>query len=232
MYEIQPKKLMIINILDILKKYSDEDHRLTQKDIIELLKRDYNMTVDRKSVKSNLMNLIEAGYHINYSEITRSGKDGEENTVLTDWYLTHDFTDSELRLLIDGLLFSEHIPYRQRMQLIKKLEGLSSVYFRSKVKHIYNVSDSSISNAQLFYTIDILDEAIEKKKQVEFEYCSYDVDKKLHQRKGSDGKIRKYVVAKLRKVEYKTKRNPFFFMPSVSNLSINMEKNKLSTKKS
>ena len=73
-YEIQPKKLLIINILDILKKYSDEDHRLTQKDIIELLKRDYNMTVDRKSVKSNLMNLIEAGYHINYSEITRSGK--------------------------------------------------------------------------------------------------------------------------------------------------------------
>ena len=194
MYEIQPKKLMIINILDILKKYSDEDHRLTQKDIIELLKRDYNMTVDRKSVKSNLMNLIEAGYHINYSEITRSGKDGEENTVLTDWYLTHDFTDSELRLLIDGLLFSEHIPYRQRMQLIKKLEGLSSVYFRSKVKHIYSVSDSSISNAQLFYTVDILDEAIEKKKQVEFEYCSYDVDKKLHPRKGSDGKIRKYIV--------------------------------------
>ncbi len=59
MYEIQPKKLMIINILDILKKYSDEDHRLTQKDIIELLKRDYNMTVDRKSVKSNLMTLLK-----------------------------------------------------------------------------------------------------------------------------------------------------------------------------
>lgn len=194
MYEIQPKKLLIINILDILKKYSDEDHRLTQKDIIFLLKREYNMTVDRKSVKSNLMNLIEAGYHINYSENVRGGKDGEENAVFTDWYLTHDFTDSELRLLIDGLLFSEHIPYRQRMQLIKKLEGLSSVYFRSKVKHICSASDSSISNAQLFYTIDILDEAIEKKKQVEFEYCSYDVDKKLHPRKSSDGKIRKYIV--------------------------------------
>jgi predicted DNA-binding transcriptional regulator YafY len=68
------------------------------------------------------------------------------------------------------------------------------VYFRSKVKHIYSVSDGSISNAQLFYTVDILDEAIEKKMQVEFEYCSYDVDKKLHPRKGSDGKIRKYVV--------------------------------------
>ena len=194
MYESQPKKLMIINILDILKRYSDEEHRLTQKDICDLLKRDYEMSVDRRSVKSNLMDLIDAGYHINYTENLRTDKNGEENAVLTDWYLSHDFTEAELRLLIDGLLFSERIPYRQRIQLIKKLEGLSSIYFQSKVKHIYSASDTSISNAQLFYTIDLLDEAIEKKKQVEFEYCSYDVDKKLHPRKDPDGKVRKYII--------------------------------------
>lgn len=33
MYEKQPKKLLIVNILDILEKYSDENHRLSQKDI-------------------------------------------------------------------------------------------------------------------------------------------------------------------------------------------------------
>lgn len=27
----QPKKLLILNILDILRKYSDEEHRLSQK---------------------------------------------------------------------------------------------------------------------------------------------------------------------------------------------------------
>ena len=37
MYTIQPKKLMIINILDILKKYTDENHRLSQKDIVDIL---------------------------------------------------------------------------------------------------------------------------------------------------------------------------------------------------
>ena len=194
MYELQPKKLIIINILDILKKYSDEQHKLSQKEITELLRREYDMTVDRRSVKNNLMDLIESGYQINYSERTRKTKDGEENTVLTDWYLSHDFTDSELRLLIDGLLFSEYIPYSQRIELIEKLEGLSSVYFKSKVKHIFSTSNSGISNAQLFYTIDTLDEAIENKKQVEFEYCSYDTDKKLHPRKSDDGSVRKYIV--------------------------------------
>ena len=31
----QPKKLLIMNILDILRKYTDADHRISQKDIID-----------------------------------------------------------------------------------------------------------------------------------------------------------------------------------------------------
>ena len=142
MYTIQPKKLMIINILDILKKYTDEDHRLSQKDIVDILKKEYSMPADRKAVKSNLMNLVDFGYPINYSESLRKDKNGEDKTVLTDWYLSHDFSDAELRLLIDGLLFSRHIPYSQRKELITKLEGLSSVYFHSKVRP--RTSSSSI----------------------------------------------------------------------------------------
>ena len=51
---MQPKKLIIMNILDILKKYTDEDHRLSQKEIAEILETEYEMKVDRKAVKRNL----------------------------------------------------------------------------------------------------------------------------------------------------------------------------------
>lgn len=44
----QPKKLLIMNILDILRKYSDEEHRLNQKDIAEILKTEYDMTATAK----------------------------------------------------------------------------------------------------------------------------------------------------------------------------------------
>ena len=53
MYTIQPKKLLIINILDILRKYTDENHRLSQKEIVEILNSKYNMEVNRKTVKRN-----------------------------------------------------------------------------------------------------------------------------------------------------------------------------------
>ena len=71
MYAQQPKKMLVMNILDILRKYTDEDHRLSQKDIIEILKTEYGMTADRKAVRRNLTNLMEAGYEIEYSESTR-----------------------------------------------------------------------------------------------------------------------------------------------------------------
>ena len=67
MCAMQPKKLLIMNILDILRKYTDENHRLSQKEIIEILDNEYDMQIDRKSVKRNLMNLIEFGYDIEYS---------------------------------------------------------------------------------------------------------------------------------------------------------------------
>ena len=89
----------------------------------------------------------------------------------------------------------KHIPYSQCKELIEKLEGLSSIYFRKKVKHIANLSQDRTNNKQLFYTIDILDEAIRKGKKVSFSYCEYGTDKKLHKRKCKDGNIRKYIIS-------------------------------------
>ena len=93
----QIKKLYIIYILRILEKYSDYRHRLTQKDIIDLMERDYGVSCERKTVSRNIGDLADAGY-----EIER--RDG-------GYYLdSRTFEDSELRLLIDSVLSSRHIP--------------------------------------------------------------------------------------------------------------------------
>ena len=192
MYTKQPKKLMILNILDILKRYSDADHRLSQKQIEEKLKTEYEMQVDRKAVKRNLMNLIEFGYEIEYSESVRMVRDPqtgelEESCVLSDFYLVRDFTDSELRLLIDSLLFSKHLPYSQCRELVEKLEGLSNTYFRSRVRHISTMQDNSTDNKQVFLNVEQIDEAISRGRKIAFRYLEYGTDKKMHPRKRSDG---------------------------------------------
>ena len=202
MYTVQPKKLLIMNILDILKKYTDADHRLSQKDICDILKNEYSMSVDRKSIKRNIMNLIDFGFDIEYSESIRMIKNRnatgneteEESYILSDFYLNREFSDSELRLLIDGLLFSKHIPYSQCKKLISKLEGLSNTYFRSRVKHIATFPQDATDNKQLFYNIEIIDEAITKKRKVAFKYLEYGTDKNMHVKKRPDGSERTYII--------------------------------------
>ena len=194
----KPKKLLIMNILDILRRYTDADHRLSQKDIVEILRTEYEMTADRKSVKRNIANLMELGYNINFSESLRMipGKNGEleESYILSDFYLEREFSDSELRLLIDSLLFSKHIPYSQCKELIEKLEGLSNRYFKSRVRHIHTLPDNAPQNRQLFYTIEMLDEAIAHGRQVAFTYNRYGTDKQLHPERRADGGIHEYIV--------------------------------------
>ncbi len=195
----QPKKQLILNILDILKKYTDEDHRLSQKEIVDILRTEYNMSADRKSVRRNILDLIELGFEIEYSEAIRmvpnkATGELEESYIWSDFYLVHEFADSELRLLIDSLLFSKHIPYSQCKELVEKLEGLASRYFEAKVKHIRTLPDNSLNNRQLFYTIDILDEAISRGRQVSFCYNRYGTDKKLHKETDENGNIKEYII--------------------------------------
>ena len=168
MAELEPKKLALIRILQIFEKYSDFDHPLKQEDIARYLEEDYGITIERKAISRNISLLKEAGYDI---ESTRAGSFLE----------TRGFEDSELRMLIDGVLSSGHIAPKYSKDLIERLCGLSNVYFKSHIKNIYSVNDwNKTDNIALFYNIDMIDLAIEKGVQIAFDYNKYGVDKKLH----------------------------------------------------
>ena len=65
------KKMIVVNIIEILRKYTDENHVISQKEIIDILEKEYDMTADRKTVKRNIDMLIDCGYSIGYTEKAR-----------------------------------------------------------------------------------------------------------------------------------------------------------------
>lgn len=186
MSAIHTTKMLTLDILEILKKHTDADHRMTQKEIIDALQNEYELSADRKAVKRNLDILTAAGYPVVCgNETVRSVLNSEtgkkEDSVMSSgFYYDHEFSESELRLLIDSLLFSKNMPYSQCRQLIEKLQGLSSKHFRTHVRHIRNMPEKRPENRQLFYTIEILDEAITAHKQVSLIYNTFGTDRKLH----------------------------------------------------
>ena len=193
------KKIIILYILQILRKYTDSNHTMTQQQIMEKLVSDYGLEVNRTTVKRNVDDLIRAGYDIQYTEMKRvrldkKTKEWEEITTYTDLYYQHDFTEAELHMLIDGLLFSRSVPYKQRKQLIDKLGKLSSSWFNKRMNHMHCMSADAPQNKELFLTIEVLDEAITQRKQVAFNYGYYGKDLELHAGLNEDGTVKRQII--------------------------------------
>ena len=151
-YSLQPKKMLALNLLELLRKYSDENHRLSQQELLRLLESEYGMTADRKSVRRNLLELQSSGYPVCCDERPRAGADGEDGTFCTGWYIEHEFTDAELRLLIDSLISSRSLPQSQCAGLVRKIEELGSVHFRSRLGHVRALPGALPRSDQFFYT--------------------------------------------------------------------------------
>lgn len=176
MYATGNKKMLNMLILEILREHSDQEHRLTQQEIIRLLKSNYDMDCDRRSVKNNILCLKELGYEISM----------EAGYCL----LEREFDDAELRMLIDSVLFSKNLTHKQAEILIEKLKGMGNKYFSLKVNHVSNLPELRHGdNRQLMYVLDTVNEAISQHKKISFIYNMYGPDLKFHPKREE-----KYVV--------------------------------------
>lgn len=173
------KKLSILYVLKVLQDYSDENHILSQKDIAEKIETKWGMSCERKSIATNIDSLVDVGYDI--VKLPNKGS----------YLASRDFEPSEISFLIDAVFSSKMLTSNQARDLANKLSKCLSIYKRKKYTYVFKASEiSRTDNKQLFYNIDIINEAIEKNRQISFKYNSYNIDGKLTPRR----KGREYLV--------------------------------------
>lgn len=172
------KKLSPLCILEVLKESSDENHPLKQEQIIQKLYNRFGLELERKSVGATIDSLIDFGFDI---VKTKNGCYLDER----------EFEKSEISYLVDAVFSSKSIDSTHARKLSQKLSNFLSEYERRRYKYIYK-SDQIVrtDQKQLFYTIDILNEAIENSKQVEFNYNRFYFDKEKHEKK----KQKRYII--------------------------------------
>lgn len=152
------KKLSILYTLQVLRDYSDENHLLSQNDIVIKINNIYGMTCERKSIATNIDSLIDFGYDI-------------VKTNAGSYLASREFEPSEIRFLVDAVFSSKSINSKQSRELAKKLSEFLSVYQRKQYKYVYKTDELNRTNSkELFYNVDIINEAIENNKQIEFDY--------------------------------------------------------------
>jgi predicted DNA-binding transcriptional regulator YafY len=161
---IENKKTSIILVLRVLQQYSDEEHFLTQKEIIDLIYKDYGIELERKSVANSLILL---GDELDY-DICKNPKGG--------WALfSRTFENSEVAFLIDAIFSSKSISGKHAIELANKALGVLSKYHQKDFSYIVKSSEiTRTNNKDLFFIMSIIHEAMTKSKRVSFCYLEYD----------------------------------------------------------
>ncbi len=164
------QKLKIMYLLKILLEKTDESHDITLNDILEELKL-YDVTAERKSIYSDIEYLELYGFDIVKSQYDR-----------TYHYqiVNRDFELVELKLLVDAVQAAKFITEKKSDELIKKLEKFTSKYHADKLQRQVKVNgrDKAI-NERIYYSIDAIHDAISENKRIEFQYFTWNTDKKM-----------------------------------------------------
>lgn len=160
---VENKKASIILILKVLEEYSDEDHYLTQQEIIDKVYENYGIELERKSIAYSIYLLQELDYDIN-----KSPRGGYA-------LLSRTFDNSEIRFITDALFSMNSLSKKQAFDLSKKLNSCLSKYQRKNYDFIYKNGDfKTYENKDLFYTLELIEEAKKVGKRLSFQYLTFD----------------------------------------------------------
>ena len=161
-------KANTICVLKVLEEYSDEDHILPMRELLSKLRVQFDAELDRRTVYSAVAMLLSLGYDISTYEENGKG-----------YYLrSRLFEPSEVHLLMDAVCSFPFLPAKQSSGLIRKLQLLLSAPKRKQIRNLNVIrEDGKTPNRQVFYSIEMLDEAIEKAVQVRFTYLHYTPEK-------------------------------------------------------
>lgn len=156
-------KIIANIVLKILEQYSDENHFLTQKEIVALIQNEYEMTVQRKTIGRAIQDLLFLGYDINR-------KPGGGFALLE-----REFEPSEVSFLADAIFSSKSISGKCAVKLANKLSNGLSIYQRKSYDYLLKSTEiTRTNNAEVFYTTDTIIQAIKNNKCISFQYMCFD----------------------------------------------------------
>ena len=162
-------KLRLLFLYQYLLKYSDADHPISTPELLDYLKKELGIDVNRTTLPGDFAMLEKAGFHF---EVIRS----RQNKYYFDGRL---FDMAELKILIDAVASAKFIPEKKSKGLIQKLTSLTSVYNAEGLRrHVTVEGRVKAENEKIYYILDAVNEAIDKGCKIRFQYTKYNVRKR------------------------------------------------------
>lgn len=173
---VSHQKLKMLYLMKILLEKTDEEHTMTVPEMIAEL-ANYGISAERRSIYDDIEYLKLFGVDI----CMRKSK-------TTDYFVaSRDFELPELKLLVDSVQSSKFITRKKSMELISKIEKLTSKQYAKQLhRQVFVTNRVKTLNERIYYNVDKIHDAINANKQIEFRYFDIDVDKKKVFRKNGE----------------------------------------------
>ncbi len=177
------QKLKPLYVLEILRKYSDEENPLTSSEICGYLEQN-GITAERKSVYADIDALIDYGYDIVKSYTPRGFFLG-----------SREFEEPEIYLLCDAVRTAKFITPKKTRELVSKLDSmLSKSQVKKRENNIYFNPLMKCANEEIYYSIDKISKAISKGVQIKFDYVSTELCDRSFSQKTKQMQISPYAL--------------------------------------
>lgn len=169
----QKQKLLLLK--QFLEENTDEEHPVSVTEMINYLDT-RGVSAERKAIYDDLETLQIFGLDV---EKVRRG-----NATL--WYVgERDFQLPELRLLVDSVQSSRFITRKKSLELIGKIEKLTSAaQARGLRRQVWVKNRIKSMNESIYYVVDDLHAAIDDDEKIRFHYFQYDPQRRRQLRHG------------------------------------------------
>lgn len=205
----ESSRLNLFYILQVLEKYTDENHPLSVAQIAEKINKDFgylvldNHLISTDTVKRILDELVDKIFPkgINYDEAAHQygyciccvmEKNGKFVSYIAEegktqpkkyYYLEDDLKTAEIVLLKNAIETYSYFSEEDVTSIVRKLISLRPSSF-PKRKYIDVAKEDRDENSLLLMNIDELNDIITHNNCAKIEYCAYNMEKNLVPREG------------------------------------------------
>ncbi len=185
-HEVEPENekskkqpLAMLYLFKILYENTDENHGLTAQNIIDLLKAD-GIILQRQAVVRYMNLLGDEEFSNQFGVgIELPGRGSRDGYRMSE----RPFDIAELKMLADAVASARFINENTAGKLMEKLGNLASKEQNKELKrNVFVEGRVKTQSDNVTNSVDWIHKAIASKKKITFDYCEYDITKKLQKR--------------------------------------------------
>ena len=161
MEAINPQKIKLLKLYEMLRQHTDEDRPLSTNQLCAMLEAE-GITCDRRTLSEDIDTLNANGFEVLHRR-TRYAK--------LYYIVDRQFDLAEVKILIDAIQAASFITKQKTEALTAKVASLAGSHKAAALKgNLVTFNTRKHANEAIYYIVDTLENALQQKQRASFRY--------------------------------------------------------------